>query len=107
MAPSCRPALFGRTITSLAVLPRRNRGLVVLSKIDNPLPNKRGLRVNDVEGVGLIRLIGVIRPIGIIRLMGVIRPIRGCVLLFQYAPRLSDLGQSVAQRKTIHAPRGL
>ena len=52
---------------------------------DNPLPNKRGLRVNDVEGVGLIRLIGVIRPI------------RGCVLLFQYALRFSDLGQSVAQ----------
>ena len=32
MAPSCRPALFGRTIVTLAVLPRRNRGLVVLSK---------------------------------------------------------------------------
>ena len=42
MAPSCRPALFGRTIAYASSPPEEKSWISRFIYKDNPLPNKRG-----------------------------------------------------------------
>ena len=47
MAPSCRPALFGRTIAYASSPPEEKSWIRRSILLNSPLPNERGLRVND------------------------------------------------------------